>query len=81
MTTPEMMFILGLLLIFLGTLAVAFPRDRRYLTRLLHVEIPSFGLLLLMLTFDETVAFATFIAVNGISICVLMRVLERSDAS
>jgi energy-converting hydrogenase A subunit E len=81
MNTAEMMFVLGFLLLFIGVLAVAFPRDRRYLTRLLHIEIPTFGLLLIMLALDETLALVTFVAVNGVSVFVLMRVLERRGAS
>jgi len=78
MTTAEMMFLLGLILLIIGVLSVAFPRDRRYLTRLIHVEIPSFGLFLIMLALDETIALVTFLTVNGVSVFVLMRVLERT---
>ena len=81
MTTAEMMFLLGFILLFFGVFITAFPRDRRYLTRLIHVEISSFGLLLIMLALDETVALATFVAVNAISVFVFMRVLERTGAS
>jgi len=81
MTTAEMMFLLGFFLLFIGVCATAFPRDRRYLTRLIHVEMPAFGLLLIMLALDETVALATFVAVNAISVFVFMRVIERTGAS
>jgi len=81
MNTAEMTFVLGFILLFIGALAVAFPRDRRYLTRLIHVEIPTFGLFLIMLALDETIALVTFIAVSGVSVFVLMRVLERTGAS
>jgi len=81
MNTAEMMFALGFLLLFIGVLTVAFPRDRRYLTRLIHIEIPTFGLFLIMLALDETIALVTFVAVNGVSVFVLMRVLERKGAS
>ncbi|MDR2855784.1 MAG: EhaE family protein [Methanomicrobiales archaeon] len=81
MTTAEMMFLLGFIILFIGVLATAFPRDRRYLTRLIHIEIPSFGLLLIMLALDQTIALATFVAVNGVAVFVFMRVLERTGAS
>ncbi|MBN1195170.1 MAG: DUF2107 family protein [Methanomicrobiaceae archaeon] len=70
-------FILGLAVLAIGVLAVAFPRDRSYLTRLINLEIPAFGLLLIMLSFDEMLALLTFIAVTGISTFVLVRILER----
>ena len=70
-------FILGLAVLAIGVLAVAFPRDRTYLTRLINLEIPAFGLLLIMLSFDEMLALLTFIAVTGISTFVLVRILER----
>lgn len=70
-------FILGLAVLAIGILAVAFPRDRSYLTRLINLEIPAFGLLLIMLSFDEMLALLTFIAVTGISTFVLVRIIER----
>ena len=81
MNTAELMFALGFLLLFIGVFAVAFPRDRRYLTRLIHIEIPAFGLFLVMLALDETIALVTFVAVNGVSAFVLMRVLERTGVA
>lgn len=70
-------FILGLAILIIGVVAVGFPRDRSHLTRLINLEIPAFGLLLIMLSFDETIALLTFIAVTAISTFVLVRVLER----
>ncbi|NYT06388.1 MAG: DUF2107 domain-containing protein [Methanomicrobiales archaeon] len=70
-------FLLGMALLAIGVVAVAFPRDRRYLTRLISLEIPAFGLLLIMLSYDETIALLTFIAVTAIATFVLTRVLER----
>jgi len=81
MNLAEMTFALGFLLLFIGILAVAFPRDRRYLTRLIHIEIPAFGLFLIMLALDETISLLTFVAVNGVCVFVFMRVLERRGVS
>ena len=36
--------------LFAGTIAVAFPRPKNYLTRLINLEIPGCGLLLIMLS-------------------------------
>jgi energy-converting hydrogenase A subunit E len=70
-------FILGLAILIIGVAAVGFPREKSYLTRLINLEIPAFGLLLIMLSFDETIALLTFIAVTAISTFVLVRALER----
>ncbi len=70
-------FYLGIVLILIGVCAVAFPRDRRYLTRLINLEISAFGLLLVLLSLNETIALVTFIAVNGISTFIFVRIIER----
>jgi energy-converting hydrogenase A subunit E len=80
MSNEELLFLLGFILLVIGILAVAFPRDRRYLTRLINLEIPAFGLFLIMLALDEMIALVTFLTVNGVSAFVLMRVLERVEA-
>jgi energy-converting hydrogenase A subunit E len=77
--TPE--FILGLIVLIIGVVAAAFPLKKTYLNRLINLEIPSFGLLLIMLSYDETLALLTFVAVTGISTFVLVRVLERREAA
>ena len=77
----ELIFLIGFILLVIGILAVAFPRDRRYLTRLINLEIPAFGLFVIMLALNETVALITFLTVNGVCAFVLMRVLERVGTS
>jgi len=72
-------FILGALLLVFGTFIVAFPREKDYVTRLISLEVPAWGLLLVMLSFDETLALLTFIAVTAISTFVLVRVIERRN--
>jgi energy-converting hydrogenase A subunit E len=73
--SPE--FYAGLLLLVTGTWVCAFPRDREYLTRLINLEIPAFGLLLVALSFDETLALLTFIAVSTLTTFVLVLLIER----
>lgn len=51
---PE--FVLGLTLILIGTIASAFPRPKTYLMRLINLEIPAWGLLLVMLSYNEALA-------------------------
>ncbi|KAF5086929.1 EhaE family protein [Methanospirillum purgamenti] len=73
--SPE--FFIGLILLIIGTWVSAFPRDREYLTRLINLEIPAFGLLLVALSFDETLALLTFIAVSTLTTFVLVLLIER----
>ena len=73
--SPE--FFAGLILLIIGTWVTAFPRDRDYLTRLINLEIPAFGLLLVALSFDETLALLTFIAVSTLTTFVLVLLIER----
>ena len=73
--SPE--FYIGLIVLLIGTWVCAFPRDREYLTRLINLEIPAFGLLLIALSFDETLALLTFIVVSTISTFVLVLLIER----
>ncbi|HDR74269.1 MAG TPA: DUF2107 domain-containing protein [Methanoculleus sp.] len=74
-------FFLGIAILVIGTTAAAFPRPKTYLTRLINLEIPAWGLLLIMLSFDETLALLTFIAVTAISTFVIVRVVERRHAA
>ena len=76
---PE--FILGLGLILLGTVSAAWPSPKDYLTRLINLEIPAFGLLLVMLSYDEMLALLTFVAVTTISTFVFVRVIGKREAA
>ena len=70
-------FYAGLVLLFIGTMVTAFPRDREYLTRVINLEIPAFGLLLIALSLNETLALLTFIAVATLTTFVLVLLIER----
>ncbi|TAJ44093.1 EhaE family protein [Methanofollis fontis] len=72
---------LGLAVLIIGAVAAAFPRPKNYLTRIINLEIPAWGLLLVMLAYDETLALLTFIAVTAISTFVMIRVVERRKAA
>jgi energy-converting hydrogenase A subunit E len=72
---PEL--VLGLAVLIAGALAAAFPRPKTYLSRIISLEIPAWGLLLIMLAYNETLALLTFIAVTAISTFVMVRVVER----
>ncbi|HOB18029.1 MAG TPA: DUF2107 family protein [Candidatus Methanoculleus thermohydrogenotrophicum] len=77
--TPE--FILGCIILIIGVIAAAFPRPKTYLSRLISLEIPGLGLLLIMIAYDEMLALLTFVAVTAISTFVLVRVIERKEAA
>jgi len=72
---PE--FIVGLVLIIGGTVAAAFPKPKDYLTRLINLEIPGFGLLLVMLSYNEALALFTFAAISVLSTYIYVRVIQK----
>lgn len=76
---PE--FILGCIILIIGVIAAGFPRPNSYLSRLISLEIPAFGLLLIMLAYDEMLALMTFVGVTAISTFVLVRAIERREAA
>jgi energy-converting hydrogenase A subunit E len=75
---PE--FVLGLLLLVIGTVASAWPVPRTYLARLINLEIPAWGLLLVMLSYDEALALLTFGGVSALSTYIFVRVMEKKGA-
>jgi len=75
--SPE--FIIGFVILIIGTIISAFPRRHDYLTRLINLEIPAFGLLLIALSYDEALALMTFIAVSTLSTFVMVLVIERTE--
>lgn len=72
-------FVLGLFLILAGTVSVAFPRRKDYITRLINLEIPAWGLLLLMLSYNEALALLTFGAVTAITVYIFVRVIQKRE--
>ncbi|KAF5038419.1 hypothetical protein DSECCO2_554430 [anaerobic digester metagenome] len=72
---------LGLAILVIGVLSVAFVRPKTYVARLINLEIPAWGLLLIMLTYDEALAILTFVAVTAIGTFVIVRLLSWRDAS
>ena len=74
---PE--FVLGLLLILIGTAASAFPRPKTYLVQLINLEIPAWGLLLVMLSYNEALALLTFGGVSALSTFIYARVIQKRE--
>jgi energy-converting hydrogenase A subunit E len=77
--SPE--FVIGLAILLVGTLAVAFPRPKTYLTRLINLEIPAWGLLLVMLSFNEALALLTFGGVSALSTYIYVRVFQKKEGA
>ena len=77
--SPEL--ILGLIIFLAGVIVSAFPREKDYLSRLIHVEIAAIGLMLIMLAYNETIALLTFVTVTAITTIVLVRVIQRGEPS
>jgi energy-converting hydrogenase A subunit E len=76
---PE--FILGLILILVGTVASAFPRPKTYLVQLINLEIPAWGLLLVMLSYNEALALFTFGGVSALSTFIYVRVMQKKEGA
>jgi energy-converting hydrogenase A subunit E len=74
---PE--FMLGLALILVGTVASAFPRPKTYLVQLINLEIPAWGLLLVMLSYNEALALLTFGGVSALSTFIYARVIQKRE--
>jgi energy-converting hydrogenase A subunit E len=65
---------IGYTLLIIGTLgAVVGPKVDNPLIRMLNVEVPTIGVSLIFLAYDETLALMTFIAVNAVLSLVLIR--------
>jgi energy-converting hydrogenase A subunit E len=76
---PE--FIVGLFILVAGTIAAAFPRPKIYIIRLINLEIPGFGLLLIMLSYNEALALFTFGAISVLSTFIFVRVIQKREAA
>jgi energy-converting hydrogenase A subunit E len=76
--SPE--FILGLVLILAGTIASVFPRPKTYLARLINLEIPAWGLLLVMLSYNQALALLTFGGVSALSTFIYVRMMQKKEA-
>mgnify|MGYP002733123934 FL=1 len=74
-------FIIGCILLTAGVIFTAYPRDRRYLTRLINMEVAEFGLVFIMLGFSEMLALATFIAVNIVTTLSFVRIIAKQEAA
>jgi len=76
---PEL--IVGLFILVAGTVAAAFPRPKNYMARLINLEIPAFGLLLIMLSYNEALALFTFGAISVLSTFIYVRVIQKREVA
>ncbi|ABN06738.1 hypothetical protein Mlab_0564 [Methanocorpusculum labreanum Z] len=76
---PE--FIVGCILLLAGVIFTAYPREKTYLTRLINMEVAEFGLVFIMLSFNETLALVTFVAVNVVTTLIFVRVIEKKEGA
>ncbi|XRO76663.1 EhaE family protein [Methanocaldococcus sp. 10A] len=65
---------LGYILVVIGTLGAIFgPKVDNPFIRMMNVEVPTIGVSLIFLAYDEDLALMTFIAVNAILSLILVR--------
>ncbi|MDR3101769.1 MAG: EhaE family protein [Methanocalculaceae archaeon] len=73
-------FVTGCVLLLAGVAATAYSRAPSYLTRLINMEVAGFGLVFIMLAFDEMLSLVTFIAVNIVTTLIFVRLIEKKEA-
>ncbi len=70
----------GYFMLIIGTLGAIFgPMSSDPFKRLLNIEVPSIGVALIFLVYNETLALMTFLAVNTILMLVFIRVIIKNE--
>ncbi|MDO5845229.1 MAG: DUF2107 family protein [Methanocorpusculum sp.] len=72
-------FVLGCILLIAGIIFTAFPQNKKYITRLINMEVAEFGLVFIMLGFSEMLALVTFVAVNVVTTLIFVRLIEKKE--
>lgn len=72
-------FIIGCLLLVFGTAVTALQKNQTYIQRLINMEAAEFGLVFIMLEFNEILALVTFVAVNVVTTLIYVRLLEKKE--
>ncbi|AXI24894.1 hypothetical protein CFE53_01440 [Methanofervidicoccus sp. A16] len=71
---------LGYFLLIFGTLGVVVgPNTKDPLVRLLNVEIPAVGVMLIFLAYNLTLALMTYITINALIALVFIRTIIRKE--
>jgi len=74
MELVEYILYIGYALLIIGTLGTVIgPKVDNPLIRMLNVEVPTIGVSLIFLAYDEALALMTFIAVNAVLSLILIR--------
>ncbi len=70
----------GYFLLIFGSIGCIFgPNTKDPFIRFLNLEVPSIGLCLIFLVYNETLALMTYIAVNTILMVVLVRSILKKE--
>jgi energy-converting hydrogenase A subunit E len=70
----------GYFMLIVGTLGAIFgPMSDDPFKRLLNIEVPSIGVALILLVYNETLALMTFLAVNTILMLVFVRAIIKNE--
>ena len=71
---------IGYFLLIIGTIGAIFgPMSDDPLKRLLNIEVPSMGVALILLAYNETLALMTFLAVNAVLMLVFVRAIIKNE--
>jgi len=71
---------IGYFLLIMGTIGAIFgPMSNDPLKRLLNIEVPSMGVALILLAYNETLALMTFLAVNAVLMLVFVRAIIKNE--
>ncbi|WP_423792896.1 EhaE family protein [Methanocaldococcus indicus] len=71
---------LGLFLLIIGTFGGIFgPKVENPVIRLLNIEVAAFGVMLIFLSYDETIALMTYIGVTAALTLVLVRTIIKLE--
>ncbi|WP_048057904.1 EhaE family protein [Methanothermococcus okinawensis] len=71
---------IGYFLLIVGTIGAIFgPMVDDPFKRLLNMEVPSMGVSLIFLAYNETLALMTYLAVNAILMLVLVRAIIKNE--
>lgn len=80
-TLPWLSFYLGVALLVIGSLGVAFgPKtSKEPIIRIINLTVPTTGIALIFLSYNYTLAMLTILSVNAIFYILIIRVIIRLE--
>lgn len=80
-TLPWISFYLGIILLILGSLGVAFgPKaSKEPIIRIINLTVPSTGIVLIFLSYNYTLAMLTILSVNAMFYILFIRAIIRLE--